>query len=53
MIRDIFVNTMCTFLLFKLLKVLHFSTKKRAQGTVIACYAVYKYVITTYYFVIV
>ena len=32
MITGIYINTMYTFLIFKLLKVLHVLTKKRALG---------------------
>ena len=47
MITGIYINTMYTFLVFKLLKVLPILTKKRARGSMITCYVVCKYIIRT------
>ena len=47
MITGIYINTMYTFFIFKLLKVLHVLTKKMARSSMITYYVVCKYIITT------
>ena len=51
MIIGIYINTMCTFLIFKLLKVLHILTKKRARGDKILQYHSYNYKILSCYYI--
>ena len=44
MITGIYINTKCTFLIFKLLKVLHLLTKKKGSGLydyLLCCMQVY------------
>ena len=51
MITGIYINTMYTFLIFKLLKVLHVLTKKRALGDKILYYDLCNYKILSCYYI--
>ena len=51
MITGIYIDTMCTFLLFKLLKILHILTKKRARGGKILYYDLGNYKILSCYYI--
>ena len=51
MVTGIYINTMCTFQLFKLLKILHILIKKRARSDKILYYDLGNYKILSCYYI--